>query len=91
MWPANQKSEHERFAKTLASLKDSKLKVARAWATKKPFCLFWNYCRKGCTKYYFVGGYSWAICAQLDPVSEKAKMIRLIGTLVTYGPITITL
>ena len=85
MWLANQENQHERFVDTFAELRDSNLKVARAWAIKEQFRPFWNYRRKGCAKRYFDGWYSWAIRSRLGPMKEKAKMIkRHLANMLTY-------
>lgn len=85
MWLANRENQHERFADTFASLKDSNLKVARAWAIKEQFRQFWDYRSKGWARRHFDDWYSWAIRSRLNPIKEKARMLkRHLDNTLTY-------
>lgn len=85
MWLANEENQHERFAETFANLKNSDLKVSRAWAIKELYRDFWTYASKGWAKRFFDKWYSWAIRSRLKPIKEKAKMLKShLDNLLTY-------
>jgi len=66
-------------------LRDSDLKVSRAWAIKESFRNFWDYSYAGWAKHYFDSWYSWAIRSRLDPIKEKARMIKKhLPNILTY-------
>lgn len=76
LWLTNEENVKERFAETFNNLKRADLKVARAWAIKELFRDFWTYTYAGCAKRHFDRWYAWAIRSRLEPIKEKARMIK---------------
>jgi transposase len=75
-WLTNEENLHEKFKENFNSMKNSDLKVARAWAIKETFRDFWTYANAGWAKRFFDKWYSWAIRSRLDPIKAKARMIK---------------
>lgn len=75
-WLSNEENVSEKFAEQFNTLKNADLKVARAWAIKERFRDFWSYTYTGCAERHFKQWYSWAIRSRLEPVKEKARMIK---------------
>lgn len=59
-----------------ASLRTSRLKVARAWAMKEEAMLLWGYVRRGWAERMWMKWYSWAIRSRLEPIKQVARMIK---------------
>jgi len=59
-----------------ASLRTSRLKVARAWALKEAAMLLWGYVRRGWAKRMWKRWYRWAIRSRLEPIKRVARMIK---------------
>jgi len=59
-----------------APLRDSTLKVARAWAIKEAAMGLWGYVRRGWAKRMWKQWYGWAIRSRLDPIKRVARMIK---------------
>lgn len=59
-----------------APLRDSTLKVARAWAIKESAMGLWGYVRRGWAERMWKHWYSWAIRSRLEPVKRVARMIK---------------
>lgn len=76
MWLYNEENQPDRYKKAFAKLKNSNLKVARAWALKEQFRSFWAHLNKEDAKTYFDSWYSWAIRSQLTPIKAKAQMLK---------------
>ena len=57
-------------------LRDSRLKVARAWAIKEAAMLLWGYVRRGWAERLWGRWYRWAIRSRLEPVKRVARMIK---------------
>jgi transposase len=57
-------------------LRDSRLKVARAWAIKEAAMLLWGYVRRGWAERLWDRWYRWAIRSRLEPVKRVARMIK---------------
>ncbi|HEY3964201.1 MAG TPA: ISL3 family transposase [Planctomycetaceae bacterium] len=67
------------------TLRDSKLKTARAWALKEHGMTFWNQRSARKAKQYFDWWYRWATHSRLKPMIEKAKMLKSrLPNLLTY-------
>lgn len=64
--------DRERFEQ----LKKIDLKISRAWALKEMFKHFWDYNYAAYAKRYFDDWYAWAIRSQLEPIKEKARMLK---------------
>ena len=85
LWMTNKENQKEKFAKTFNELRNSDLKVARAWAIKELFRDFWSYTHAGWAKRHFEKWYSWAIRSRLEPIKEKARMIKNhLANILTY-------
>ena len=59
-----------------APLRDSRLKVARAWAIKEAAMLIWGYARRGWAERMWAKWYAWAIRSRLEPIQRVARMIK---------------
>jgi len=75
-WLVNEERISEAFADQFEDLKRADLKVSRAWALKELFRDFWTYNYAGWAKRHFDKWYAWAIRSRLEPIKEKARMIR---------------
>jgi len=75
-WLVNEERVSEAFADQFEDLKRADLKVSRAWALKELFRDFWTYSYAGWAKRNFEKWYAWAIRSRLEPIKEKARMIR---------------
>jgi transposase len=75
-WLVNEERISEAFADQFEDLKRADLKVSRAWALKELFRDFWTYSYAGWAKRHFEKWYAWAIQSRLEPIKEKARMIR---------------
>jgi transposase len=58
------------------ALRDSALRTARAWAIKEDFRRFWLYIYEGNARRFFGDWYGWAIRSRLEPIKEKARMLK---------------
>jgi transposase len=71
--------------KEFASLRDSNLKTARAWALKEAMMAFFGYFYERPARKHFRWWHNWAIRSRLDPLIAKARMIqRRFDNIVTY-------
>jgi len=59
-----------------APLRNSALKVARAWAIKELAMGLWGYVSRGWAKRMWRRWYDWAIRSRLEPVKRVARMIK---------------
>jgi transposase len=59
-----------------ASLRTSRLKVARAWALKEAAMLLWGYVRRGWATRMWERWYQWAIRSRLEPIKRVARMVK---------------
>jgi len=59
-----------------APLRDSRLKVARAWAIQEAAMLIWGYARRGWAERMWAKWYAWAIRSRLEPIKRVARMIK---------------
>jgi transposase len=75
-WLTNKENVSVEFDEMFGHLKHADLKVSRAWAIKELFRDFWTYSYAGCAKNHFENWYSWAIRSRLEPIKEKARMIK---------------
>ena len=58
------------------SLRNSSLKVARAWAIKETAMGLWNYIRRGSAEKGWKRFLGWALRCKLEPMIDAAKMIK---------------
>jgi transposase len=71
--------------RTFRSLRDSNLKVARAWALKETATTLWEYRYVGAARAFFRGWYFWATHSRLQPMIEKARMLKAhLPNVLTY-------
>ena len=75
-WLVNEENLNEVFAEQFNELKQADLKVSRAWAIKELFRGFWDHRYAGWAKRHFDKWYAWAIRCRLEPIKEKARMIK---------------
>jgi transposase len=75
-WLVNEENLNELFVEKFNELKQSDLKVSRAWAIKELFRNFWDYRHAGWAKRHYENWYSWAIRSRLRPIKDKARMIK---------------
>ncbi|MEJ2405115.1 MAG: transposase, partial [Candidatus Thiodiazotropha sp.] len=81
----NEERISEAFADQFEELKRADLKVSRAWALKELVRDFWTYNCAGWAKRHFDKWYAWAIRSRLEPIKEKARMIRdQLPNILTY-------
>ena len=84
-WLTNPENVSEKMAEKFAHLKDSGLKVARAWSIKELFRSFWQCTDRAAAEQLFKRWYSWAIRSRLNPIKKVAKMLkRHLANLLTY-------
>jgi transposase len=80
--PDNFTRQHWREFKTL---RESKLKTARAWALKEQAMLVWDYRYEGVARKHFAWWYRWATHSRLKPMIAKAKMLKSrLANVLTY-------
>lgn len=76
VWLYSEENLPDRLRPTLEALRDSALKVARAWAIKESLRDLWTYRRKGWARRFVKSWLSWASRSHLAPVVRVARMIR---------------
>jgi transposase len=57
-------------------LRDSRLRVARAWALKESAMILWNYHHRGWAERAWKRWCSWAVRCRLEPMKRVARMIQ---------------
>lgn len=68
-----------------ATLKNSSLKTARAWALKESVMAFFGYSYERPARKHYRWWHNWAVRSRLRPMSDKARMIqRHFDNIVTY-------
>jgi transposase len=73
------------------SLRNSDLKVARAWAIKEMAMRLWEYRSKGWAERFFKRWYFWATHSRLKPIIKVARMLKgHLSNLLTYVNYPIT-
>ena len=84
-WLVNAENLHEKHEESFDALRNSELKVSRAWGIKESFRYFWDYKYGACAELYFKRWYSWAIRSRLEPIKAKARMIKThMPNILTY-------
>ena len=76
LWLMNPRRMSRKQRLAFAPLRDSSLKVSRAWAIKERAMSLWGYSRRGWAERMWKRWYAWAIRSRLEPVKEVARMIR---------------
>ena len=59
-----------------ATLRNSELRVARAWAIKQLAATLWGYRVRGWAERRWKQWYGWAIRSRLEPIKRVARMIK---------------
>lgn len=75
-WLTNPERMSRKQWLAFAPLRDSTLKVARAWAIKELAMSLWGYARRGWAERMWQRWYSWAIRSKLDPIKRVARMVK---------------
>ncbi len=91
LWLYNPLNFSEEQAASFSALRDSGLKVARAWAAKELFSKLWTYHYEGAARRFFRNWYSWVSRSRLKPLIKVAKMLKNhLENILTYlrHPIT---
>jgi transposase len=71
--------------RAFAALRNSTLKVARAWARKETAADLWEYRYVGAARRFFRRWYFWATHSRLQPMIEKARMLKThLANILTY-------
>lgn len=71
--------------KRFEALRESTLKTARAWAIKETAMQLWDYKYVGAARTFFGRWYWWATHSRLEPIIEKARMMRrYLENILTY-------
>lgn len=76
LWLTNPENMKPRAWQRFASLKDSTLKVARAWAVKETAMRLWNYSYRSAAWKAWTEWIAWARRSRLEPIREVAAMIQ---------------
>lgn len=91
LWLYNPMNFSDAQASSFAALKDSGLKVARAWAAKELFTKLWTYRYEGAARRFFKQWFGWVSRSRLKPLIKVAKMLKAhLENILTYlrHPIT---
>jgi transposase len=76
LWLQNPDRMSGKQWREFAPLRNSRLKVARAWAIKEAAMLLWGYVRRGWAERMWDRWYQWAIRSRLEPIKRVARMIK---------------
>jgi transposase len=76
LWMKNPNNWSEHQQATFRELKNSGLKVARAWAIKELFSEFWNYLYPASSLKFFNRWFWWATHSKLKPMIDVAKLLK---------------
>lgn len=91
LWLFNPQNFTTEQAAEFAELRDSGLKVARAWAAKELFSRLWQYRYEGAARRFFRDWFGWVSRSQLKPLVKVARMLKShLENILTYlrHPIT---
>ena len=91
LWLYNPTNFSEEQAASFAALRDSGLKVARAWAAKELFSRLWTYHYEGAARRFFRDWFGWVSRSRLRPLVKVARMLKThLENILTYlrHPIT---
>jgi transposase len=76
LWLYSQENLPKRHRGRFASLRDTDLKTARAWAIKETMRHFWEYKRRGWAERHWRSWYFWATHSRLQPVIDAARTLK---------------
>lgn len=91
LWLFNPRNFTAEQAAEFADLRDSGLKVARAWAAKELFSRLWQYRYEGSARKFFREWFGWVSRSRLKPLIKVARMLKArLENILTYlrHPIT---
>lgn len=91
LWLFNPQNFTPEQSASFAALRESGLKVARAWAAKELFSKLWAYRYEGSARKFFKDWFGWVSRSRLKPVIKVARMLkRHLDNILTYlrHPIT---
>jgi transposase len=91
LWLYNPLNFSAEQAASFAALRDSGLKVARAWAAKELFTQLWTYRYEGAARRFFRQWFGWVSRSRLTPLIKVARMLKAhLENILTYlrHPIT---
>lgn len=91
LWLYNPANFSQEQAASFAALRDSGLKVARAWAAKELFTKLWTYRYEGAARRFFKDWFGWVSRSRLKPLIKVARMLKShLENILTYvlHPIT---
>jgi transposase len=84
-WLRNPASMDAEQRREFASLRQSELKTARAWALKETAMALYHYVYEKPARKHFQWWYNWAVRSRLEPMKEKARMLkRRFENIITY-------
>jgi len=75
-WLTNPENMDPVVAWEFSELRDSSLKVARAWAIKEAARPLWKYVSRTWARKAWLRWYGWAIRSRLEPVKKVARMVK---------------
>ena len=76
LWLTNPDRMSSSRWKGFASLRESQLKVARAWAIKESAMMLWGYVRRGWAERAWKSGHDWAIRSRSKPIKRVPRLIK---------------
>jgi transposase len=76
LWLYNPMNFSAEQAASFAALRDSGLKVARAWAAKELFTRLWTYRYEGAARRFFKQWFGWVSRSRLKPLIKVARMLK---------------
>ncbi len=76
LWLQNPERMSRRRWRDFGRLRDSQLKVARAWALKETAMALWGYQQRGWAERMWRRWYGWAMRSRLEPMKRVARMIK---------------
>jgi len=76
LWLANPDRMSEERWEGFEPLRESGLRVARAWAVKETAMCLWQYVRRGWARLSWKRWLAWALRSRLEPVRKVARMVR---------------
>jgi transposase len=76
LWLMNPHNMSRARWRDFTPLRNSQLRVARAWAIKESAMSLWGYVSRGWAERMWARWYGWAIRSRLEPIKRVARMIR---------------
>ena len=76
LWLQNPENMKTKSWNAFASLKNSTLKVARAWAIKEMAMQLWHYATRGWARRAWKAWIGWALRCRLEPIKKAARTVK---------------